>query len=239
MAKSRPEVIAKRIEEILSDYQDKRPEYETAASRLIEDLANDAPLQNFIHSIKHRAKDPDHLKDKLQRKAEQLSLERKPFSITKDNYEKHIEDLAGCRLLHIHTSQIKGIHPRIEEVLKHYRYAIIGDPVSYTWDIENKRLFEELGLKVVQRDNFYTSTHYIIESPGYPFKCELQVRTLSEELWGEVSHVINYPHATNSISCREQLLALARLSSGCSRLVDSLFASKEEYGLLTDESKKD
>lgn len=59
-------------------------------------------------------------------------------------------------------------------------------------------------------------------------RIELQVRTLMEEVWGEVSHSINYPVETASISCREQLRVLARISSGCTRLVDSIFSSYEE-----------
>ena len=55
------------------------------------------------------------------------------------------------------------------------------------------------------------------------------VRTLAEELWGEVSHTVNYPHKTHSIACNEQLAALARVASGCTRLVDSIFASESEH----------
>jgi GTP pyrophosphokinase len=59
--------------------------------------------------------------------------------------------------------------------------------------------------------------------------CELQVRTLAEEVWGEISHAIDYPHETDSVACKEQLKVLARLVSGCSRLVDSIVASYAEH----------
>jgi hypothetical protein len=40
----------------------------------------------------------------------------------------------------------------------------------------------------------YTSVHYIIGSGSQtPLTCEIQVRTLMEEVWGEVDHKINYP----------------------------------------------
>jgi ppGpp synthetase/RelA/SpoT-type nucleotidyltranferase len=61
------------------------------------------------------------------------------------------------------------------------------------------------------------------------FKCELQVRTLAEEVWGEVSHTIDYPDPTESVACKEQLKVLARLSSSCIRLVDSIFESEKEF----------
>jgi len=235
MARTRTATIERRIEDIVADYSsDKRGQYELAANRLIEDLAQDAVLSRFIHSTKYRAKDPEHLEAKLHRKADEFNEKKEPFPFTVENYEDLIEDLGGCRLLHIHTKQMAEIHPRIKEVLSKLKYILSASPVSYTWDIENEKLFKGLGATVVVRDSFYTSTHYSVKVHGMAKKCELQVRTLAEELWGEVSHSINYPNETNSIACAEQLLALARFSSGCSRLVDSLFASRDEYNQLKE-----
>ena len=74
------------------------------------------------------------------------------------------------------------------------------------------------------------SVHYVIElNPTSHVRCELQVRTLADELWGEVSHTIDYPKPTKSIACQEQLKVLARVTSGCTRLVDSIFRSREEF----------
>jgi ppGpp synthetase/RelA/SpoT-type nucleotidyltranferase len=50
-----------------------------------------------------------------------------------------------------------------------------------------------------------------------------------EEVWGEVSHKINYPQKTKSEACQEQLKVLARITSGCKRLVDSIIVSHREY----------
>jgi ppGpp synthetase/RelA/SpoT-type nucleotidyltranferase len=54
-----------------------------------------------------------------------------------------------------------------------------------------------------------------------------------EEVWGEVDHSINYPEKSDSHSCREQIKALARATSSCSRLVDSIFSTHEH-----EQSKK-
>jgi len=48
--------------------------------------------------------------------------------------------------------------------------------------------------------------------------CELQVRTLAEELWGEVDHKLNYPHKAETVACIQQLRALARSTSAAGRL---------------------
>lgn len=63
--------------------------------------------------------------------------------------------------------------------------------------------------------------------------CELQVRTLTEETWGEVDHRINYPHKTDSVACLQQIRALARSTSAAGRLVDSIFATVDD-----EEAKK-
>src|SRR5207244_6540861 len=81
-----------------------------------------------------------------------------------------------------------------------------------------------------RKESLYTSVHYTIKQNSTNRRvCELQVRTLAEEVWGEISHKINYPHETDSVACKEQLKVLARLVSGCSRLVDSIVASYEDH----------
>jgi putative GTP pyrophosphokinase len=54
------------------------------------------------------------------------------------------------------------------------------------------------------------------------------VRTLAEELWGEVDHTVNYPEPSEVLACREQIKLLARLTSTCTRLVDSIFITLKE-----------
>ena len=75
----------------------------------------------------------------------------------------------------------------------------------------------------------YTSVHYVVSSASRTkITCEIQVRTLMEEVWGEVDHAINYPDPSELLSCREQLKVLARVTSSATRLVDSIFAVVEE-----------
>ena len=56
-----------------------------------------------------------------------------------------------------------------------------------------------------------------------PICCEIQVRTLFEEIWGEIDHSINYPHPTDSVACKEQLRVLSKLVGTGTRLADSIF----------------
>jgi len=145
--------------------------------------------------------------------------------------------LAGVRLLHIYREQLPKIDPLIREILAFHKYKFREKPKAYTWDIENQEFYSGLGFRVETNPSFYTSVHYVVEPHWRKWGCELQVRTLAEELWGEVSHTVNYPHPTDSIACSEQIAVLARVASGCTRLVDSIFASSREFDGFKKPSK--
>ncbi|MFO0856807.1 MAG: RelA/SpoT domain-containing protein [Phycisphaerales bacterium] len=190
----------------------------------------DAVLKKAIHSVKWRVKEPSHLRDKLVRRAVKATAENAVFAVTKDNLFDSIHDLAGVRLLHLHMKQVEIIHPRLVQFFSEEGYIQHEPPEAKTWDLEYEKLLIGLGLSVKRDESLYTSIHYKVrQNSTNPRTCELQVRTLAEEVWGEVSHTINYPHPTESVACKEQLKALARFVSGCSRLVDSIVASHEDH----------
>ena len=73
------------------------------------------------------------------------------------------------------------------------------------------------------KESLYTSVHYVIKPrEDSPVSCEIQVRTLLEEVWGEIDHLVNYPEPTDNITRRDQIGVLARLVSAGSRLADSI-----------------
>lgn len=223
--------ILKNIDDAVKAFEEKRSDFESDASILQTRLLTNAQLKKLIHSSKGRAKDPTHLRDKLIRKATEAAGARKQFAITRENLFDRIADLAGVRLLHLHMQQMKDIHPLILKVLDDEGFVLEGKPEAKTWDPEYAEMLKELGLKVLPfAPTFYTSVHYVIKMNKKTARlCELQVRTLAEEIWGEISHTINYPHETDSVACREQLKVLARIVSGCSRLVDSIVTSHADH----------
>ncbi len=223
-------VINKQIQDAVACYQARRHEFERFASTLVGDLLGSEVLQPLVHSTRWRTKHPRNLRAKLRRKAAECLEARRPFVISAANLFRKIEDLAGVRLLHLHTKQMDSIHPIIMSILREHRYVLVGCPVAYTWDRETEGFFKRLGITPRFKDANYTSVHYVIRvNRRTDLRCELQVRTLMEEVWGQVSHMIDYPKRTRSVACREQLKALARIASGGTRLVDSIFASHAEY----------
>lgn len=177
-----------------------------------------------IHSIKYRLKDKNHLVDKIKRKWD----EKGP--INGDNLFEKITDLAGVRILHLYPSQFSVIHEEIINQVKAEEWFFDEDPKAYTWDPEFKLFYEDLNIHCELKHSCYTSVHYLVKPRAdSPYRCEIQVRTLFEEIWSEIDHTINYPFPTGSVACKEQLKVLARLASTGTKLADSIFLSHEEF----------
>lgn len=223
------ESTRKRIEALVEYYNDSIDNFNSLAKALSDNLSDSKTIKPLMHSIKYRVKEPEHLAEKLMRIAEDMKAEGLLFDIDNDNLFTRVGDLAGVRLLHLHTTQIEKIHQGIREVVQEHKYKLIGKPTAYTWDIETQEYYKRIGMKVVPRQSLYTSVHYDLQANRKTkMQCELQVRTLVEEVWSEVSHQINYPRETDNASCKEQLKVLARIASGCTRLVDSIFSSHND-----------
>lgn len=180
-------------------------------------LTNGAPP--VVHSVKSRLKDRRHLSEKIERKASGED------PISKDNLFTRITDLAGVRVLHLYQEQAKAIHLEIVDKIENKGDWVLDEPPkAYTWDPEATDFFASMGLNVQLKESLYTSVHYLVRPrKGSPLCCEIQVRTLFEEIWGEVDHSLNYPAATNIVACREQLRVLTKVVGAGSRLVDSIF----------------
>lgn len=183
---------------------------------------NDPKLNNSefpaIHSIKSRIKSDKSLKRKL------IAKQRNGIILSPENIFQEITDLCGIRILHIHQSQFLEIHNSIQKQLDSGDWILVEEPKAYTWDIDAIAFFKSLGIKPTQKDTLYTSTHFVIRPNNKsPVTAEIQIRTLFEEIWGEIDHFLNYPEQTRKMACKEQLRVLAKFVSTGSRLVDSIF----------------
>lgn len=177
-----------------------------------------------VHSIKYRIKDPEHLRDKIGRKASE------GITVSVDNLFQEITDLIGVRILHLYQDQFSEIHSEIMNKIECGDWTLAELPKAYTWDPEAQHFFRELGFEPELKESYYTSVHYLVKPNNTSnICCEIQVRTLFEEIWGEIDHAINYPHKTDSVACKEQIRVLSKLVSTGTRLSDSIFRSYKEY----------
>lgn len=200
----------------------------TVKEQVLVALRESEQLRANVHSYKSRIKSPDRLRNKLLRKLQDAEAKGTDFDITRDNLFYKIGDLIGIRILHLHTRQFEIIDKALRSIFKESRYKLAERPFARTWDDEYRGYFQGLGIKVEKSPTLYTSVHYAIEPVSRTrIICEIQVRTLMEEVWGEVDHTFNYPKPIADVGCREQIKALARATSSATRLVDSIFASHQ------------
>ncbi|MFM2273161.1 MAG: hypothetical protein RL702_2226 [Pseudomonadota bacterium] len=173
--------------------------------------------REVVHSYKSRLKDRDHLRQKLARKR----AEGHP--VTYEQLFNRITDLAGVRIIHLFQDHFAAIDSVIRRKVEIGDWILGETPKAYTWDPEAAQYFSKFDLEIIQKPTAYTSVHYLIRPRSDSILCcEVQVRTLFEEIWGEVDHRINYPEPTDSLACREQILVLSKIVSAGSRLLDSL-----------------
>lgn len=215
------------ISSLVSEFKKDMPDmgmFLTAVKNMLEKSHDLAPL---IHSLRSRIKEPDSLAHKLQRNLLKCKSEKTPFNISAENLFEKINNLAGIRILHLHTEQIIEIDSHLKDLFKSDGYDLREGPIAKVWDMESKEFFNAHGIETEDRTkDLYTSVHYVV---GKGRTCEVQVRTLSEEVWGAVSHRVNYPIEADSLACREQMKVLAKITSCTTRQVDAIFRIYEEH----------
>lgn len=217
------------IRELVDHYKENRDLLSTFLNSLKGQVQASRALKPHIHSLSWRMKDPEHLKDKLYRKLRISKAANRKFPVSTKNLFVKINDLAGLRILHLHTQQVRAITSGLQDLFAEESYTLVEGPTARTWDDESRSFFKSIQIKTKKSPSLYTSIHYVIKpNRRTKYTCEIQVRTLMEEVWGEVDHTINYPHRSKSLACREQIAALARATSTCTRLVDSIFRSHSD-----------
>lgn len=205
--------------------------YELLHDKIRAYIKRDPNLKNLVHSFKSRFKKIDHLKEKILRKNKE-DLERpekdRKGPITTENIKNRITDICGIRILHLYMGQFQKIHKTIMNYVDSKEIALFEKPKAYTWDPEYSSYFQSLGLDSKLKESFYTSVHYVIKPRAdSDITCEVQIRTLFEEVWGKIDHTFNYPSRSDSFAVQEQLKVLARMVGAGTRLADSIFKLSE------------
>jgi putative GTP pyrophosphokinase len=212
------------LQKLVDLYRQKKKLFDFFSQSVVSDFSTNRALNTgvppIIHSIKSRLKDEGHLAEKIERKRAEGE------KISQKNLFSEITDFAGIRVLHLYQDQFSEIHNFINQnvVKKHWR--LLEKPIAYTWDPESVDYFRSFKIRTAVKPSYYTSVHYLIapaNDEDQSICCEVQVRTLFEEAWGEIDHSINYPKRTENLASVEQLRVLSKLVSTGSRLADAIF----------------
>lgn len=170
--------------------------------------------------VRSRVKDPEHLIDKIIRKEGK--------DITEDNYIDVFDDLIGCRILHLFKSDWKSIHQYMTEHFEQNEQPVVyyrkGDPPEYL------KSCEELGIKPVEREAGYRSIHYVnkFDALGRIITYEVQVRTMIEDAWSEIDHLVRYPNHTDNELINKYLLIFNAFAGAADEMGTFLMLLKQD-----------
>ncbi|WP_052078613.1 RelA/SpoT domain-containing protein [Spirochaeta lutea] len=199
------------LEDIARSYETIKPELHTLGRYVVDSLLKCTK----VHSLNYRIKETDHLLEKIIRK----TIADPSRNITPENVTQEVTDLIGIRALHLFKEDWINIH---EYLQKHWNFA--EAPTAYYRHGDSPRILDyytEKQCRIQEHPHGYRSVHYLVESnPGKGrYIAEIQVRTIFEEAWGEIDHVVRYPYYTDNDM-------LVRLSS----ILNRLSADADELG---------
>ena len=151
-------------EAILQEYSDNLPRYREIEQEVKEKIKNTlADAGLIVAAIESRIKSYDSLSGKLELKGQK-------YKSLQD-----ITDILGLRVITFYLDDVDKVASAIERL--------------FTVDWENsvdKRKIHEI-------DSFgYLSLHYICSVPGFPYRFEIQMRTLLQHAWANMDHDTGY-----------------------------------------------
>jgi len=188
----------KVIENFLKQYN-KEFDYYQKLSLIIANKIEDELLKRGIKAIvTHRAKKPDRLKDKLNKR-----YDEKKYKSVRDIY-KDIIDLAGIRVSLYFPSERE----------------IIDEIINVLFDVQKKKIFpnEAHSPKYTKRFSGYWATHYRVKLKKDKLTqryidtiAEIQVASVLMHAWSEVEHDLVYKPFTGALS-KEELTILDEIN---------------------------
>ncbi len=168
-------------------------------------LPNPSPIQRVLTRIKR----PESVVDKIARRPGDY-----PKGLSPESFPR-IHDAIGARAIVYFMSHL----PLVDLELRNMEEIEISDdypPVAYLGENYTRRL-SLTHLKRLEKESGYTSIHYIIRlrKSEVPYKdrpwVELQVRTLAEDVWGEIEHVLGYkPDKRTFFAVKRQFQILSK-----------------------------
>ncbi|MGV7167728.1 (p)ppGpp synthetase [Xanthomonas citri] len=180
-------------------------------------LTKNTKVAPVIHSFKRRLKSEKSIEEKIKKKRIEGAL------VSSANIFSVMTDIYAVRLIHLYPQDIEVIHGAIIEHAAKRDWILVEKPKAYTWDPDSVSFLRSLGLKCEVKPSFYTSVHYLVKpKKNSNAVCEIQVRSLLEEVWGEVDHKVKYKGLNTDERVAEHLAVLARLIGAGSRVLSAI-----------------
>ena len=180
-------------EAILEEYRENRPACEKAAETVYNKLKTVfAEAGLVVASIEYRVKTESSLAGKLE-------LKGAKYATLSD-----ITDIVGVRVITFYSDDVDKVASAVDRLFD----------VDWENSVDKRKLHEI--------DSFgYMSLHYICSMEGFPYRFEIQMRTVLQHAWANMNHDTGYKSGVDVP--REYLRNLNRLA-GMLELADEQFS---------------
>ena len=190
----------------------KQPDYWRPSVELTEGKEPRVAAPSPVHRVRARVKRVESVMDKILRRPDVFDAGLSPESFRKMN------DTLGVRVILYFLSHLPLIDGELRKLADNNKLEIspTDPPKAYL----PKDLTDQLSLMHLnpkQKESGYASIHYILrlKESAIPVDhrawFELQVRTLVEDVWGEIEHVLGYkPEKRTSFAVRRQFQIISK-----------------------------
>ena len=207
------------------------PQLEKEAEDIVSKLI-DVPS---VHSVRRRVKKPKHLIEKIIRKGRKY-VDR---GISLETYKEIVTDLIGIRVLHLFKDDWKDIHHEIMGLWEIRETPQINIRRGDYNVIQLQESISEMNCEIIVRDHGYRSVHYLIGVPVTKkdeILVEIQVRTVFEEAWSEIDHLMRYPYDVDNPVITEYLAIFNRIVGSADEMGTFIKNMKSHFTLKPEES---
>ena len=151
-------------EAILQEYQDNLPRFREVEQEVKEKLRQTlADAGLLVAAIESRVKAYDSLAGKLELKGH------------KYNSLADLTDILGLRVITFYIDDVDKVASAVERLFE----------IDWENTVDKRKIHEI--------DSFgYLSLHYICSVPGFPYRFEIQMRTLLQHAWANMDHDTGY-----------------------------------------------
>ena len=151
-------------EAILQEYNDNLPRFREIESQVKESIKRTlADAGLLVAAIESRIKGYDSLAGKLELKGQK-------YSSLAD-----ITDILGLRVITFYIDDVDKVASAVERLFA----------VDWENSVDKRKIHDT--------DSFgYLSLHYICSVPGFPYRFEIQMRTLLQHAWANMDHDTGY-----------------------------------------------
>ena len=219
------------LEKIYENYVALVPQLEKEAEYIVSKLID----LSSAHSVRRRVKKPKHLIEKIIRKGKKYVDK----GISVETYKEIVTDLIGIRVLHLFKDDWKNIHHEIMGLWEIRETPQINIRRGDYNVLQLQESIADMNCEIIVRDHGYRSVHYLIGVPitkKDEILVEIQVRTVFEEAWSEIDHLMRYPYDVNNPIMTEYLAIFNRIVGSADEMGTFIKKMKSKFTLKPEES---